>query len=76
MGSPKDDFSSRLASLCAARGIGPSRLAELAGADISRTSRWLRGLSAPRNRAAVVHRALGMTLAEFYGARLPRRRVA
>lgn len=62
----RDDFSDRFAVLCALRGLTCTRLAHVAKVDESMSSRWLRGLQRPRNRADVVKRALGMTMAEFY----------
>jgi hypothetical protein len=68
--SGDEDFSDRLAVFCALRGITCTDMARMTRANMSQTSRWLRGLNMPRDRAFVVRRTLGMSLAEFYAADL------
>jgi hypothetical protein len=62
----KDDFSERLVELAKQRGFTSRTMSRKLRVDESMTSRWLRGETSPRNRADVVKRLLGMSLAEFY----------
>jgi ribosome-binding protein aMBF1 (putative translation factor) len=66
----KDDFSDRFAVLCELNELTCTTLAKRVKVAESMASRWLRGDQKPRNRADIVKRALGMSLAELYSADL------